>query len=72
MLSIVIKKKNILSNIEIKKTLELLSKYKNFLFLIINKADKTNKKSNTKLLIIVNKSMFGNAKNKDLGSVSNC
>ena len=41
-LSIVIKKKNILSNIEIKKTLELLSKYKNFLFLIINKADKTN------------------------------
>ena len=41
-LSIAIKKKNILSNIEIKKTLELLSKYKNFLFLIINKADKTN------------------------------
>ena len=41
-LSIAIKKKNILSNIEIKKTLELLSKYKNFLLLIINKVDKTN------------------------------
>jgi len=41
-LSTAIKKKNILTNIEIKKTLKLLSKYKNFLLLVINKADKTN------------------------------
>ena len=41
-LSIAIKKKNILTNIEIKRTLKLLSKYKNFLLLVINKTDKTN------------------------------
>jgi 3,4-dihydroxy 2-butanone 4-phosphate synthase/GTP cyclohydrolase II len=41
-LSTAIKKKNILTNIEIKKTLKLLSKYKSFLLLVINKADKTN------------------------------
>ena len=41
-LSVDIKKKNILSNIEIKKTLKLLSKYKNFLLLVINKVNKTN------------------------------
>ena len=41
-LSTAIKKKNILTNIEIKKTLKLLSKYKSFLLLVINKTDKTN------------------------------
>ena len=41
-LSTKIKNKDILSNIEIKKTLKLLSKYKNFLLLIINSTNKTN------------------------------
>jgi 3,4-dihydroxy 2-butanone 4-phosphate synthase/GTP cyclohydrolase II len=34
--------KNILNNTEIKKTLKLLSRYKKYLLLIINKANKTN------------------------------
>jgi 3,4-dihydroxy 2-butanone 4-phosphate synthase / GTP cyclohydrolase II len=41
-LSTKIKVKNILNNIEIKKTLKLLSKYKYFLLLIINNTNKTN------------------------------
>jgi 3,4-dihydroxy 2-butanone 4-phosphate synthase / GTP cyclohydrolase II len=41
-LSTNIKKKNILNNIEIKKNLELLSGYKNFLLLIINNNNKIN------------------------------
>ena len=41
-LSIKIKNKNILKNIEIKKILNTLIKYKNFLLLIINKAKKLN------------------------------
>jgi len=41
-LSIKIKNKNILNNIEIKKTLKLLSKYKYFLLLIINNINKSN------------------------------
>ena len=41
-LSTKIKNKNILNNIEINKTLKLLSKYKNFLLLIINNTNKTN------------------------------
>ena len=39
-LSTKIKDKNILINTEIKKTLKILAKYKNFLLLIINKANK--------------------------------
>ena len=41
-LSIKIKNKNILNNIEIKKTLKLLSRYKYFLLLIINNSNKSN------------------------------
>ena len=41
-LSTNIKKKNILSNNEIKKTLKILSKYKNYLLLVINKINKAN------------------------------
>ena len=44
-LSTNIKSKNILNNIEIKKTLKLLSKYKYFLLLIINNTHKTNDKN---------------------------
>ena len=41
-LSMKIKNKNILDNAKVKRTLKLLSKYKNFLFLIINNINKTN------------------------------
>jgi 3,4-dihydroxy 2-butanone 4-phosphate synthase/GTP cyclohydrolase II len=41
-LSTKIRNKDILSNIEINKTLKSLSKYKNFLLLIINNTNKTN------------------------------
>jgi len=41
-LSTKIKNKNILDNIEIKKTLRMISKYKNFLLLIINNTNKKN------------------------------
>ena len=44
-LSTKLKNKNILNNIEIKKTLKVLSKYKNFLLLIINNTNKSNDKS---------------------------
>jgi 3,4-dihydroxy 2-butanone 4-phosphate synthase / GTP cyclohydrolase II len=43
-LSTKIKNKNILNNFEIKKSLKLLSAYKNFLLLIINNSNKTNDK----------------------------
>mgnify|MGYP001465554598 FL=1 len=46
-LSIKIKNKNILTNDKVKKTLNLLSKYKNFLLLIINNINKTNDNNNT-------------------------
>jgi 3,4-dihydroxy 2-butanone 4-phosphate synthase / GTP cyclohydrolase II len=46
-LSIKIKNKNILINNEVKKTLKFLSKYKNFLLLIINNINKTNDNNNT-------------------------
>ncbi|MDC0937993.1 3,4-dihydroxy-2-butanone-4-phosphate synthase [Pelagibacteraceae bacterium] len=45
-LSIKIRNKNILNNIKIRKTLKLLSKYKNFLLLVINN-NKTNNNINT-------------------------
>jgi len=48
-LSTKIKNKNILNNNEIKKNLKLLSKYKNFLLLIINNTNKTNDNSNNTL-----------------------
>ena len=41
-LSTRIKNKNILNNVEIKKNIKLLSKYKNFLLLIINNSNKMN------------------------------
>ena len=44
-LSTKIKNKDILNNIEIKKSLKLLSKYQNFLLLIINNTSKTNDKN---------------------------
>ena len=44
-LSTKIKNTNILKNIEIKKILKMLSKYKNFLLLIINNINKTNNNS---------------------------
>tara|TARA_Y100000389_G_scaffold10191_1_gene9546 strand:- start:13801 stop:14850 length:1050 start_codon:yes stop_codon:yes gene_type:complete len=46
-LSIKIKNKNILTNDKVKKTLNLLSNYKNFLLLIINNINKTNDNNNT-------------------------
>jgi len=44
-LSTKIKNTNILKNIEVKKILKMLSKYKNFLLLIINNINKTNNNS---------------------------
>ena len=41
-LSTIIKDKNILNNNEIKKTLRMIHMYKNFLLLVINKANKKN------------------------------
>jgi 3,4-dihydroxy 2-butanone 4-phosphate synthase / GTP cyclohydrolase II len=46
-LSVKIKNKNILNNIEIRKTLKLLSKYKNYLLLIINNTNNINNSNNT-------------------------
>jgi 3,4-dihydroxy 2-butanone 4-phosphate synthase / GTP cyclohydrolase II len=46
-ISIRIKNKNILINDEVQKNLKLLSKYKNFLLLIINNINKTNDNNNT-------------------------
>jgi len=46
-LSVKINNKNILNNIQIKKTLRLLSKYKNYLLLIINNTNNINNSNNT-------------------------
>jgi 3,4-dihydroxy 2-butanone 4-phosphate synthase/GTP cyclohydrolase II len=51
-LSTKIKKNKILNNIEVKKSLKLLSKYQNFLLLIINNTNVTNKKKNSNINIL--------------------
>jgi len=48
-LSTKIKKNNILNNIEVRKSIKLLSKYQNFLLLIINNINPTNKKNNSNI-----------------------
>ena len=45
-----IRNKNILSNINVKKSLKIMSKYKNFLLLIINNKNNISKESNINTL----------------------
>ena len=49
-ISIAVRKSNILKNIKVKKSLKTLSKYKNYLLLIINNQNKTSKDSNINTL----------------------
>ena len=50
MISTKIKKKNILENIKVKKSLKILSKFKSYLLLIINDQNKFSKDINVKTL----------------------